>query len=171
MRCFALPIIIFFLSGCGEAPEHDLRAWMREVRQQSRAIPSNLPRREPPQKFQYEAADRIDPFDMKKISTAFGADLSATGLQPDTQRSREPLESYPLDSLRLVGSLRRQGKIVALVEADKVVYQVGIGSHLGSDMGKIVDISEGAIEIEEIVQETGNSWTKRRARLVLRENR
>jgi Tfp pilus assembly protein PilP len=38
-------------------------------------------------------------------------------------------------------------------------------------MGKVIAISEGAIEIEEVVQDVGNTWAKRRARLVLQEKR
>lgn len=166
-------VILFslLLNGCTEAPEHDLRAWMREVRQQSHAVPSELPAYPPLREFQYDAAGRIDPFDIGKISVSLSVDLNVPGLQPDTQRAREPLESFPLDSLRLVGSLSRRGQVVALVEADKLVHQVGIGSHLGPDMGKVVAINDRVIEIEELVQESGNRWTKRRVRLVLQENR
>lgn len=171
MMRLAAAIIVSLLAGCNEAPEHDLRTWMNEVRQQSHPLPVDLPSRPPLSEFQYRVADRLDPFDMRKITSAFGADQDVSGLQPDTHRSREPLESFPLDSLRLVGSLRRQGQVVALIEADKLIHQVKVGSHLGPDMGKVTAISEGAIELEEMVQDAGNRWTSRRARLVMQEKR
>ncbi len=171
MTRLTLGIIICLLVGCGEAPEHDLRTWMSEVRQQSQALPKELPSRPPLKEFQYEIADRLDPFDMRKIASALSADPVASGLQPDARRAREPLESFPLDNLRLVGSLRRQGQVVALIEADKVVHQVQVGSHLGPDMGKIIAIGDGAIELEEMVQDAGNRWSKRRTRLVMQEKR
>ena len=171
IRLAAVILFALLLQGCAEEPEHDLRAWMRDVRQQSHAVPSELSARPSLLEFQYDAAGRLDPFDIAKISGSLSVDPNTSGLQPDTRRVPEPLESFPLDSLRLVGSLRRRGQVVALVEADKVVHQVGIGSHLGPDMGKVIAISDGAIEIEELVQETGNRWTRRRARIVLQENR
>jgi len=171
IRLAAVILFALLLHGCAEEPEHDLRAWMREVRQQSPAVPGELPSRPSLEEFQYDPAGRLDPFDMAKISVSLSVDSNASGLQPDTRRALEPLESFPLDSLRLVGSLRRRGQVVALVEADKVVHQVGIGSHLGPDMGKVIAINDGAIEIEELIQEAGNRWTRRRARLVLQENR
>lgn len=177
-RCFAsliliktLGLICVLLAGCSGAPENDLRAWMSEIRRQSHPVPVELPVRPVLDEFQYQASGRLDPFDISKISASLSAELNANGLQPDTRRPREPLESFPLDSLRLVGNMRRQGQVVALVEADKVIHQVHLGSHLGPDMGKVVAISEGAIEIEEMVQDTGNTWAKRRARLVLQEKR
>ncbi len=163
--------ISFLLNGCGEVPENDLRAWMSEVRQQSHPVPVDLPPRPGLEEFHYQASGRMDPFDANKISASLTAELNATGLQPDTRRAREPLESFPLDNLRLVGNMRRQGQVVVLVEADKVIHQVHLGSHLGPDMGKVIGISEGAIEIEEMVQDAGNTWAKRRARLVLQEKR
>jgi type IV pilus assembly protein PilP len=159
------------LTACSNAPENDLRDWMSEIRRQSHPVPVELPARPVLEEFHYQASGRLDPFDISKVSASLSAELNANGLQPDTRRPREPLESFPLDSLRLVGNMRRQGQVVALVEADKVIHQVHLGSHLGPDMGKVVAISEGAIEIEEMVQDTGNTWAKRRARLVLQEKR
>ena len=166
-----LTLISVFLTGCSEAPDNDLRAWMKEIRQQSHPVPLELPARPAVEVFNYQAGGRLDPFDITKISASLSAELNTNGLQPDMRRAREPLESFPLDSLRLVGNLRRQGQVVALVEADKAIHQVHLGSHLGPDMGKVIAISEGAIEIEEMVQDVGNTWAKRRARLVLQEKR
>ena len=166
-----LGLISVLLTGCSEAPENDLRVWMSEIRRQSHPLPVELLPRPVLEEFQYQASGRLDPFDITKISASLIADPNITGLQPDTRRLREPLESFPLDSLRLVGNIRRQGQVVALVEADKMIHQVHLGSHLGPDMGKVIAISEGAIEIEEVVQDVGNTWAKRRARLVLQEKR
>lgn len=171
MTRFAAVIIISVLAGCNEAPEHGLLTWMSEVRQQAHALPGELPPRPPLKEFQYEVADRLDPFDMRRIANTLSTDPDVSGSAPDTRRSREPLESFPLDNLRLVGSLHRQGQVVALVEADKVIYQVKVGSHLGPDMGKVISIGEGSIELEEMVQDAGNRWSSRRARLVMQEKR
>ena len=68
MTRFAAAIIVSLLAGCNEAPEHDLLTWMSEVRQQAHALPGELPPRPPLKEFQYEVADRLDPFDMRQIA-------------------------------------------------------------------------------------------------------
>lgn len=166
-----LGLMSTLLVGCSDVPEHDLRTWMSQTRQQSHPLSVELPPRRAIEEFHYQASGRLDPFDVTKISASLSTELNAIGLQPDTRRAREPLESFPLDSLRLVGHMRRQGQAVALVEADKVIHQVHLGSHLGPDMGKVIAIGESAIDIEEMVQDAGTTWVKRRARLVLQEKR
>lgn len=171
MMRFSAALIVSLLAGCSESPEHDLHVWMSKVRQQSHALLAEPQSRPLLKEFQYEVAGRLDPFDLGKITAALSTDPNVFGLQPDTGRAREPLESFPLDNLRLVGSLRRQGQVVALVEADKVIHQVRVGSHLGPDMGKVIAIGEGSVELEEMVQDAGNRWSSRRARLVMQEKR
>lgn len=164
-------LVIMLLAGCADSPDQDLRAWMRDIRQQSHAAPSELPAQAVVHEFTYVAADRPDPFDILKISTPLGEERALHSLQPDTRRMREPLESMPLDSFRLVGSLRRQGQVIGLVEADKIVHQIRLGNYIGADMGKVIAISDSAIEIEEMVQDGANGWIKRRSRLALQAGR
>ena len=65
----------------------------------------------------------------------------------------------------MVGSLLRRGQAVALVQADKPIYQVRTGHHLGQDKGKGINISDTAIDIEYMVQESAGTWTTRKAQL------
>ncbi len=90
-------------------------------------------------------------------------------MQPDLRREREPLEFFPLDSVRLIGSLRRGREAIALIEADKRVYQLRVGAHLGQDFGKVIAIGDKTVDIEELVPEGGGRWTQRRTQLVLQE--
>jgi type IV pilus assembly protein PilP len=116
----------------------------------------------------YEATGRVDPFDATKISMLL--DISDTaGIRPNLKRSREPLESYPLDQFRMVGSLGRSGQNVALVEVGKILYQLRKGDHLGQDLGEVINIMGDSIEIEETVQEANGNWVKRRVQLSMRE--
>ena len=159
-------VLSFALGGCGSTEDETLQAWMAKVR--SEAVPG--PVREPGplvvHPVAYDPENHPDPFDAGKI-TSLSAASSATGLQPDLQRPPEPLESFPLDSLRMVGSLLRKGQAVALVQADKMIYQVRNGHHLGQDQGKVISISETAIDIEEIVQESAGTWTTRKVQLTM----
>lgn len=162
--------LIALLSACDEERDSDLKTWMAEVRQRHHAHTLSVPAAAEATEFRYVPGSRRDPFDLLKLSAA---DEQQTGdvLQPDLRRAREPLESYPLDSLRLIGSLRRGHDVVALVEADKLVYPLRVGAHLGQDFGKVIAIGEKSIDIEELVPESGGRWTQRRVQLVLQEKK
>ena len=152
------------LAACGSQDDDDLRAWMEQVKNEAHAVPAALPRFPAIQPVVYDPSNLTDPFDIRKIDS-LKQGQSASELQPDAHRSREPLESYPLDSLRMVGSLRRQGQALAVIAADKTLYQVRKGDHLGQDQGKVVGIGDDVIDIEELVQESAGAWTRRRVQL------
>lgn len=159
-----LPVVLAVLAGCQMSEDDELQAWMEKV--SSEAVPTPAPEPQPRiiQPIVYDPADHADPFSIGKI-TALASVLSGNGATPDLQRVREPLESYPLDSLRMVGSLLRRGQAVALIQANKLLYQVRKGHHLGQDQGKVINISDVAVDIEEIVQESSGGWTTRRVQL------
>jgi type IV pilus assembly protein PilP len=69
----------------------------------------------------------------------------------------------------MVGSLGRPGQSVALVEVGKILYQLRKGNHLGQDLGEVITIMDGSIEIEETVQEANGNWLKRRVQLSMRD--
>jgi type IV pilus assembly protein PilP len=105
------------------------------------------------------------------MMTAF-AKLQAAGgngLKPDLQRRREPLESYPLDTLRMVGTLEQAGLRYALLQADKTVLRVKVGNYVGQNFGMISRITESAVELKEIVQDASGEWIERPATLELQE--
>ncbi len=152
------------LAACSTQDDDDLHAWMDRVRRQQPPAAAPLPAPPVIRPVVYDPSGRTDPFDMANIHAPVTAAVSGE-LMPDLQRPREPLEAYPLDSLRMVGSLRRQGQSVALVEADKMLHQVRKGHRLGQDQGTVVHIADSSIEIEEIIQESSGTWARRRVQL------
>lgn len=161
---YACWLLFFALAGCSHPEDEDLHAWMEKVRREAAPAPSPEPEPLVIRPVTYEPADHADPFSLGKITLLAGAS-SGGGARPDPHRAREPLESYPLDSLRMVGSLLRRGQAVALIEADKVLYQVRNGQYLGQDQGKVIRISDAAVEIEEVVQEATGNWATRKVQL------
>lgn len=163
-------LVALLLAGCGMSADDDLQAWMEDVRKRQHAAPVAAVPLPVGAAFSYDARDRPDPFDPTRLSPTDELP-SGAGMAPDLRRAREPLEAYALDSLRLVGSLRRGRDAVALVEADRLIHQVRPGSHLGQDFGKVVAIGDHAIDIDELVRDSGGGWTRRRAQLILQERR
>jgi type IV pilus assembly protein PilP len=156
------------LAACESSNDENLNEWMATVRRTAQTSPLSLPAPLAMTHFVYEPVGRVDPFDASKISLLL--DISdRAGIRPDLKRSREPLESYPLDQFRMVGSLGRPGQRVALVEVGKILYQLRKGNHLGQDLGEVITIMDGSIEIEETIQEANGNWIKRRVQLSMRE--
>ncbi len=150
--------------------QDDLPAWMAQIRQRHHTAPAPLPPAAIPALFRYEPGTRSDPFGPVQLDPADDA-APGNGLQPDLRRVREPLESYPLGALRLVGSLRRPQEAIALVEVERRVYMVRVGSHLGQDFGTVVAIGERTVDIDELIPDSGGRWSRRRTKLELQETR
>ncbi len=164
------------LAGCtGPGPE-ELQQWIAERRSQVRArvTPLTEPKQFVPQAYTQEAL--ADPFTVQRLAQAMSVDAprgaSSTGLiTPELARRKEPLESYPLDAMAMVGSLRRDGAPVALVRIDNLLHQVRVGNYLGQNYGKVTKIDEAEVTLREIVQDGGGEWIERTASLQLQEGR
>lgn len=160
----AVTTAVLLLAGCGRDPNLELRQWMDEQTKAVRGKVEALPPVKPYVPFAYNAFDLPDPFKPRKIEPARGL----SKLAPDLNRRKEPLEAYPLESLKMVGTLE-QGKVMyALVRAnDRTVYQVRSGNYMGQNFGTITNIGEGEIKLKELVQDSGGDWAERQSRLLL----
>jgi type IV pilus assembly protein PilP len=154
------------LAGCGGESHQDLRAWMAEQGKGTRGKLDPVPQIKPYEPFAYNAFDMPDPFKPRKIEPAKGG----SKLAPDLARRREPLESFPLESLTMVGTLEKDRSIYALIRTpEKDVYQVRAGNHMGQDFGVITGITETEIRLRELVQDGAGDWTERTSSLQLQQ--
>ena len=173
-RFVALTACMAVLSGCGASGEDELRQWMAELRASTKphVTPIEEPKKFQPQK--YTAGTDLDPFNLSRLTLALKRDSAqnasnAALIAPELARRKEPLEAFPLDAMKMVGSMNKNGKPVALLKVDNLLYQVYVGNYLGPNYGKVVGISETAIKIREIVQDATGEWTERIATLELQE--
>jgi type IV pilus assembly protein PilP len=154
------------LAGCGGESHQDLRAWMAEQGKGTRGKLDPVPQIKPYEPFAYNAFDMPDPFKPRKIEPAKGG----SKLAPDLARRREPLESFPLESLTMVGTLEKDRAVYALIRTpEKDVYQVKAGNHMGQDFGVITGITETEIKLRELVQDGAGDWTERTSSLQLQQ--
>lgn len=162
------------LCGCGSSSEDDIRKWMAEERNQTRPKVAPIPA---PKQFKPEAytnAAALEPFSNQKLTQALrrdSAQVAANGalVAPELARRKEPMESFPVDSMALVGSIIKAGQPVALVKVDNLLYQVKLGSYLGLNFGRVMKISETEVTLREIVQDAVGEWVERVATLQLQE--
>lgn len=164
-------LAVLSLSACSNAGQDDLRSWMDAEKARMKPRVQPVP---PPQVFvpvQYGAAGTVEPMDVQRVTLAIANanQRAASSLQPDLDRRREPLESFPLDSIRYVGSLEQNQQRFALLRVDRSIYQVRVGNHIGQNFGLITEISETQITLKELVQDAVGDWSERMSTLELQE--
>ena len=165
-RALICCVVGLLVAACGGESHQDLRAWMQDQGKGVKGKLDPLPQVKPYEPFTYNAFDLPDPFKPRKIEPAKGG----SKLSPDLNRRKEPLESYPLESLQMVGTLQRGKNTYALVRTtDKDIYQIRIGNYLGQNFGVVVQISEGEVQVRELVQDGAGDWTERSSTIQLAE--
>jgi len=154
------------LAACGGQSHQDLRDWMAEQGKGVRGQLDPLPQIKPYEPFAYNDFDLPDPFKPRKIEPVKGENTSK--LAPDLNRRREPLESYPIESLSMVGTLQKGKALYALIKTpERDIYQVRQGNHLGQNFGVIVGISDTDIKLKELMQDGSGDWSERSSTLNL----
>jgi type IV pilus assembly protein PilP len=93
---------------------------------------------------------------------------SIGGTRPDPNRSIEFLEGFPLDSLRMVGTLDISATMYALVQtSDGLIHRVIPGNYMGQNYGRITGISESEVELVEIISDGIGGYIERDAAISL----
>jgi type IV pilus assembly protein PilP len=162
------------LVGCAASGEEELQAWMKLQRSQAKPNipPIPEPKKFTPQDFVVDVT--AEPFGIQRLAQALrqesgSATSNAALVAPELNRRKEPLESMPLDSMKMVGSLNKAGQLVAIVKVDNLLYQVKRGNYLGPNYGRITKVSETEVVMREIVQDAAGEWIERAATLQLQE--
>lgn len=89
-------------------------------------------------------------------------------IRPDASRPRQYLEHFPLDTLKMVGTLDASGKVYGLVQTkDGIVHRVTIGNYMGLNDGRVIQITPTQIRLVEIVPDGLGGFMKRPAALGL----
>lgn len=156
------------LVSCGGQEHADLREYVNRVKEKKHGRIPPLPEIKPYETFSYVPDDLRDPFEqMIPLSVSREAPVSP-GLRPDTNRKREALEQFSLDSLKFVGHLEKDGVLWGLISApDDSVYKVREGNYIGQNYGEIQEISETQLLLKEIVSDGSGGWIEREASLAL----
>ncbi|MFN2308251.1 MAG: pilus assembly protein PilP [Gammaproteobacteria bacterium] len=160
------------LGGCGGGNTQDLQRFVEEARARQPTKIEPLPEFKPYETFLYQASDLRNPFVASEPGQAeqLLAGNSSSKLHPDANRPREALESFPLDTLRMVGTLSQHGESWGLVLAsDGTIHRIQPGNYLGQNHGKVRNISEFEIGVLEIVPDGLGGWMERPASLALSE--
>ena len=173
VRGFASLLTLLVLAGCGGGQE-EINQWMDQVKKETKV---NVPKLAEPKKFvpfTYSQAGGTDPFNQVKLTDALARAManSRSALAPDRNRKHEPLESFPLDTITMVGVIKdKHGGQHGVVQVDKTVYDVKVGDYMGQNDGRITAITDDQISLTERVVDASDEWVERKTTLDLQENR
>jgi type IV pilus assembly protein PilP len=155
------------LAACSGEEHSDLKQFVKDSDNVPRGRIPPLPEAKPYEPFTYDAFNITDPFKPRKIEPP---KTQTGGLQPDFNRRREPLEAYPLENLKMVGTLQQKKDMFALIKTpDNNLFRVKPGNYLGQNFGRVLSISEGNVKLREIVQDSGGNWEEKEQTLQLQE--
>ena len=167
MKRLLVPIAVAAVLGGCSSEIDELKAFVRDSEKGLPRRIDPLPAVKPFEPFTYEGFDLPDPFKPRKLTGP--REGAGGGVAPDLNRRKEPLEAFPLESLKMVGTLSQAGQVYALVRADKTLYRVRKGNYMGQNFGLITDVTEGEIKLKEIVQDSAGDWAERQSSLPLLE--
>jgi type IV pilus assembly protein PilP len=163
---------LVLLAGCSDGDFSDLKQYIADVKARPKGTIESLPEIKPVEPFVFKPEGLRDPF--KAISESQEAEESdiamGNGIKPDTSRRKEELEAFPLDSLRMVGTVTMKSNLWGLVKAsDKTIYRVQVGNYMGKNYGKVIRILTDKIELMEIVPDKPGTWREQQTSLAITE--
>jgi type IV pilus assembly protein PilP len=142
----------------------ELDRYVNEIKARPGGRIDPLPEIKPYEVFTYVAdADGLrSPFvpDSPQATAA----SSTGGPGPDPERSREFLEQFPLDTLRMVGTLELGNTNFGLVQtSDGLIHRVVLGNYMGQNDGRVVAVTDSEIELIEIISDGIGGYLEREA--------
>ena len=159
----AVALVAGLVSGCS-GRDADLDRFIDATKKEPGGRVEPLPEVKPYEAFTYTDQELRSPF------VPGGSGTQSAGLRPDSKRNREFLEQFSLDTLKMVGTLNLGGNRYGLVSTkDGRVHRVVVGEHIGSNDGKITDITPSKIALVEIIPDGLGGYIERPAALGLNE--
>ena len=173
VRMISALLLTGFLAACNDGTS-DLSDFVRQIKNQPPGRIEPIPEFLPYQNFEYTSQDLRDPFRLvdsrRPDENPEEIGKISSGPKPIIDRPREPLEEFPLDTLRLKGTLTKDGIIWGLIFApDNTVHRVLEGHYIGQNHGRITLVTDERIELTEIVPDGLGNYIERSSGIALIE--
>jgi len=166
-------VFLTCLAGCGNDDFSDLKQYTSRVKAEPKGPIKPLPEIKAVESFIFNPEGLRDPFKpiVQPEQQVEVAELSTgSGIRPDTTRRKEDLEAFPLEVLKMVGTVVMKSNLWGLVKADDgSIHRVQVGNYMGKNYGKIIHITADEIELMEIVPDKPGKWREQQTSLALTE--
>lgn len=158
----SLFLLAVCLTACGSSGFQDLDEFMAEKKSRPAGVIKPIPPFKAYKAFTYGATALRSPFDPPvEVREITQLQLKST-VKPDENRTKEFLEQFSLDSLKMVGTLKQGSTQWALVQnMEGGVFRVKEGNYLGRNHGRIVETSDTYLSVIEIVPNGVDGWIER----------
>jgi type IV pilus assembly protein PilP len=161
------------LAGCSDSNVREVRTWMDQVKKDTKVSIKPLPEPKDFLPFAYGQKDAVEPFSPNKLLAELAREGAASNnpFKPDTERRKEMMEAFPLDTMSMVGIIEKSGVSYALLQIDRTLYQVKTGQRIGQNFGIVTKVGEQEVAVREVVQDAGGEWVERMSKLELQESK
>lgn len=163
--------LVLALSACSGGSQHiDLQNYVTEVKSQPKGEIDPLPPVRTYEAYVYQAASLRSPFEKPIEAAVVSRGPVDPNTKPDPTRPKEFLESFSLETLTMVGMLKQNGELWALIkEPQGGIQRVTVGNYMGKNHGRIERATDTAIDLVEIVSDGLGGWVKRPKTIKLSE--
>lgn len=169
-RLLSCGLMMLALTGCGANNDfNDLQVYMDEVRARPKGSIEPMPKFQAYEAFNYSAAALRSPFQPPIKIDLLAKQKGSKEIKPDETRIKQFLEGFNIEVFEMVGTLSKDGVVFALVSGAGGVHRVKVGDYLGRNHGRILVVSEAAVEVIEIVPDGEGGWLERPRSLSLKE--
>lgn len=161
--------VVLGLAACANDDFSDLDQFMAEKRARPAGIIAAIPPFKDYEAFAYSATTTRSPFE-RPVAVQDVAQLqSVSAVRPDPNRPKEFLEQYTLESLVMVGTIRRNGKDWTLMQdPEGGIHRVGLGNYIGRNHGRVIDMGPTYVAVVEIVSDgSEDGWVERPRSIML----
>ena len=166
-------VFLTCLVGCGNDDFSDLNQYIAKVKAEPKGAIKSLPAIKVVESFIFNPKGLRDPFkplEQPEQQVELAELSTGGGIRPDTTRRKEDLETFPLEVLKMVGTVVMKSNLWGLVKADDgSIHRVQVGNYMGNNYGKIIHISADEIELMEIVPDKPGKWREQQTSLALTE--
>lgn len=167
VRSLVCVFLFSLLAGCMSGTD-EVQKWVQQEKAKKGASLDPPPAIKTFETFEYtlSAPDDRDPFDLPTKEES--EQVVNAGPRPDQNRTREPLESFPLDGMKMVGTLGAANAPEGLLkDPEGVIRRVHVGNYIGQNYGRITAINEALIELVELVPNQTGGWVERQTSISL----
>ncbi|MDH5610952.1 MAG: pilus assembly protein PilP [Gammaproteobacteria bacterium] len=161
-----LPALALAVTACSK-DINDLQDFIAQTKASGVGSVRPIPQFRPYQSFAYSANDLRDPF-VAAIDLAEDPGTVKNSLHPETDRPKQQLEVFPLDTLSMVGTLEQNDNSWGLIkDPQNVVHKVKLGDYMGQNEGRVTGITETSIYLVEIVPDGVGGYVERDASIAV----
>lgn len=156
------------LQSCSKGTD-DLQAFIQNTKKNSVGRVKKLPEYIPYKQFVYTSDGLRDPFIPENEILSEKVENTGNKLTPDASRKKEPLENFPLDTLKMVGTLEREHTWALIRTPEGSIFRVREGNYMGQNNGKIIALDQSKVIVQELIKNGMGEWVERTAQISMGE--